>query len=467
MAEDLKYLDYPNMSWIPARKSPEGEHVYDVVIVGAGQGGLAIGFGLSREKVSNIVLLDRSEQGREGPWITYARMLTYRSPKHVTGPDMGLPSLTSQAYYVAVFGEDAWEQLGKWPRTVWMEYLVWFRKMVDLPIHNQTEVTGFKPEGDFIRVSTVSTKTGAQGSYLARRLVFATGVEGNGDWRPANLNLDQLPEDRYSHTNFEFDVDALKGKRIAVLGAGASAFDTAASLLETGATQVHQFVRRRELAAINPFRWMEKAGFLRHYGSMDDAARWDWMDAIYRNGMPPTQDGINRCAEFPNYRISYGVNWKNVQMKGDEIEIELNTGEKKYADYLVVGTGYRVDLSLRPELREYASEIALWKDRFAVPSGQADSYIGMCPYLSDDLSFQEKTAGSAPVLKNVHYFTFVATASVGFSGASLTGLKYGVERLVYGLTKALWLEEAEPALEEIRRYDDLDLDYSPIESHIE
>ena len=44
---------------------------------------------------------------REGPWATYARMEILRSPKHLTGPDLGVPSLTYRAWHEAKFGADA------------------------------------------------------------------------------------------------------------------------------------------------------------------------------------------------------------------------------------------------------------------------------------------------------------------------------------------------------------------------
>ena len=52
----------------------------DVLIVGAGQGGLAIAFQLMRERVNNVLVIDKAEPGAEGPWINYARMPTLRSP---------------------------------------------------------------------------------------------------------------------------------------------------------------------------------------------------------------------------------------------------------------------------------------------------------------------------------------------------------------------------------------------------
>ena len=55
--EELALLDYPLMHWVSPRVGPADEHVYDVVIIGAGQGGLATAFGLRRERVDNILLL--------------------------------------------------------------------------------------------------------------------------------------------------------------------------------------------------------------------------------------------------------------------------------------------------------------------------------------------------------------------------------------------------------------------------
>ncbi len=57
---------------------------------------------LRREKIDNVVVLDRSPAGREGPWITYARMDTLRTPKHLSGPELGLPSLSFRAWYEAL-----------------------------------------------------------------------------------------------------------------------------------------------------------------------------------------------------------------------------------------------------------------------------------------------------------------------------------------------------------------------------
>jgi cation diffusion facilitator CzcD-associated flavoprotein CzcO len=463
--EELALLDYPVMSWVKPRTGPDGEHVFDVVIVGAGQGGLATAFGLRREHVDNVVVLDRAAPGREGPWRTYARMLTFRSPKHVTGPDLGIPSLTPQAYYRARFGDAAWERLGKYPREIWQDYLDWYRLTLDLPVRHLTELVGIVPEGDFLRLHTRGTAHGTPGSLLARKIVLATGIEGNGDWKLPDLDLSGLPPERYAHTNWVFDEAAHRGERIAVLGGGASAFDTAAALLEAGAAQVVQYVRRPEIPNVNPARWMEKAGFLRHFADMDEVARWRWMRLLFLRSGPPTQDGINRCAAFANYRLRTGCTWEHARMAGDAVELHDSVGGVQTFDFLVLGTGYSIDVRQRPELAAFAEHIALWSDRFTPPPNEDNPVVAAFPYLNEDLSFQEKTPGAAPWLAHIHNFTYSATASVGYSGASLTGMKYGIQRLLCGITKHLWLEEAAPALATIQEYNDIDLDVTPLDPH--
>src|SRR4051812_27879148 len=97
---DLALTAHPRADWMKPRQR-DGRAVLDVLIVGAGQSGLAAAFRLIRERVDNILVIDRAPKGQEGPWVTFARMPTLRSPKDQTGPDLDVPSLTFQAWYEA------------------------------------------------------------------------------------------------------------------------------------------------------------------------------------------------------------------------------------------------------------------------------------------------------------------------------------------------------------------------------
>ena len=121
---DLARLNYPPANWVPEHIGPDGQRVLDVLVVGAGMCGQTAGWNLIREGIRNIRVIDRNPHGREGPWNTTARMPILRSPKHLTGPDLGVPSLTFRAWYEAQHGAEGWETLYKVLRLDWMDYLV-------------------------------------------------------------------------------------------------------------------------------------------------------------------------------------------------------------------------------------------------------------------------------------------------------------------------------------------------------
>ena len=130
--------------------------------------------------------------------------------------------------------------MGKYPREEWQDYLDWYRVNAGpAGLPTITDATEIEPVGDLLRVHLATTAEGGKaGSVLARKVVLATGIEGNGDWRLPDLDLSLIPPDRYAPYELAVrrgDISAASAWR--VLGAGASAFDTAAALLEAGAAQ--------------------------------------------------------------------------------------------------------------------------------------------------------------------------------------------------------------------------------------
>ncbi len=58
----------------------------------------------------------------------------------------------------------------------------------------------------------------------------------------------------------------------------------------------------------------------------------------------------------------------------------------------------------------------------------------------------------------LHNYTFGAMPSVGLTGGAITGIKYGVRRLVSGLVRDLFREDAEAYYRELIAYSDLELE---------
>ena len=443
----LALLDYPARAWVP----PRGEGVLDVAILGAGQTGLATAFGLRRQKVENVAIFDRAPPGGTGVWTTFARMRTLRTPKHVTGPDLGIPALTPRAFFTARDGAEAWENLHKIGREDWQRYLDWYAAVLALPVRHEHDLLAIGQEAATGLLELRFATPAGEQVVRARKLVLATGMDGSGAWL-LPPPFDTLPPGRVLHTVQGIDFASLAGKRLIVVGAGASAFDNLAVALEAGAAEATMVVRRRLMPRVNPFRWMEQAGYLGQYHALPDLLKWRFTRHIFELNQPPPQESWNRVVDDPRFRLVMGAPVEGAGMAGEEVELATPRGSFR-ADAVILGTGFTFDLALRPELAPFAPQIRLWRDAFTPPPGEESALCGASPYLSDDFAFQEKTPGAAPMLRHIHCMTYAATLSMGLSGASISGMKYGVPRLVDGLCRALWREDAEAHLAALRDYD--------------
>jgi cation diffusion facilitator CzcD-associated flavoprotein CzcO len=438
---DLELLDYPRRPWIAPRTAKSGEPIYDVIIVGAGQSGLSAAFGLSRERIGNVLLVDQNPLDRAGPWLNFARMRTLRTPKYLTGPDLGIPSLTPRAWYEAQYGDGSWETLGFIPKELWAAYLAWYRQTLQIPVEASTRVGALSydaAERSF--VVPCERATGAR-RLRARRVVLATGIDGSGEWRVPQLVTDALPRERYAHTREDIDFEALRGKRVAVLGAGASGFDNAATALDHGASAVHLLFRRRQLVNVNAYRWAEFVGFLKHHADLPDAEKWRFILQILRMGQLPPADTLARAQAHPGFELHAGSAWKTLTVRGDAIEITTES-ERFEVDFVIVATGFATDLATRPELLRFEPFIARWAERYQAPASEEHEDLSRHPYLGPAFEFTERVPGQAPYLSHLYNYTFGGLLSMGLGGASISGLKYSVTRLVSGITRSFFLEDS-------------------------
>ena len=177
--QDLAYLCLPPANWVVPAAAVNDQRVHDVVVIGGGMCGLVASFALRSAGIRNFRIFDRAPRGLEGPWVTYARMETLRSPKQLTGPAYGMASLTFRAWFTAQFGEAAWEAFDKIPRPMWMDYLRWYRHVLDLPVENEVEVLRIVPDGEVLRLD-LNGKGRTEDAVFTRRVIMATGRDGTG-----------------------------------------------------------------------------------------------------------------------------------------------------------------------------------------------------------------------------------------------------------------------------------------------
>jgi len=439
--QDLAYLCLPPANWVVPAAPVNGQPVHDVVVIGGGMCGLVASFALRNSGIGNFRIFDRAPRGLEGPWVTYARMETLRSPKQLVGPAYGMASLTFRAWFTVQFGETAWEALDKIPRPMWMEYLRWYRHVLDLPVENEVEVSRIAPEGELLRLDLTGTGR-KEDVVLTRRVIMATGRDGTG--RP---NIPEfvkgLPKTHWAHSSDHIDFAALKGKRVVVIGVGASAVDNAAEAIEAGAAEVRQLARRKEMPTINKLMGIGSFGFTAAFPDLSDDWRWRIMNYSFQTQTPAPRGSTLRVSRHPNAHFHFNAGISAVKLRDGELVITTTSGKTLATDFLILGTGFIVDPLARTELAGYADKIALWRDRYQPPAELENSQLAAFPYLADDFSFTERTQGEAPWLSRIHCFNYGASISLGKISGDIPGISEGAEWLARSLAAKFYGEDIE------------------------
>ena len=461
VAHDLSCLNYPPPDWMLPTPGSNGVPMTDVLVVGAGMCGQTAAFALRREGLHRVQTIDARVEGEEGPWARFARMEMLRSPKHITGPDLGIPSLTFRAWYEARFGQTAWQALHKVWRLDWRDYLLWVRRQVGVRVDNRVQLLSVNPASQALRV-VLESPSGRQ-ELEVRKLVLALGRDGSGAARRpvfASLDPDSVAaRERVFHSSDAIPFAAFRGRRIAVLGTGASAFDNAALALEQGAASVVMFARRPQLPQVNKSKWTSFPGFFRGYPALSDSQRVSFYAHIFDEQVPPPFESVLRCDRHAAFELRLGERWDDLQ--ADQEGVTVTTPKQRLRfDAAILGTGFDVNLIDRPELAAVSSWVMTWGDRACVPDSPSADEIRRFPYLGD--GFQLMPREGAPLelseaLSRIHLFNWGSAISHGAVAGDIPGIAVGANRLAHALVRDLFVEDAARHEPRMRAHDEAEL----------
>jgi len=443
VARAFRWSAVEPVNWVPDTAGAD----HDVFIVGGGQNGVAIAYGLRRNGIGRVKVIDQAVPGEAGIWGTTARMKLLRTSKFLPGPELGNPALSFRAWYETQHGAAAFDALVRIPRADWAAYLAWFQRSVGVDVEYGTRLLEVEPlDNGLLRLHL--ERDGRRHSETSRKLVLATGFNWAGeDNIPAEVRA--LPKALWAHTSERIDFARLRGKTVGVLGAGPSAFDAAGVALEQGAAAVHLFNRRGEIlhqtntppagptTATGPSA--RYPGAMEHFFRLPDAVRW--RHHLQQRDAPPSTpiDSIQRATAFDNFHLHLKAVWKSAEVEGEKLH--LRVGDTRLAlDYLITATGFRIDLGGRPELARIVDSIALWGDRYRPPAGEEFPAAARYPYLGEGFEFVEKTPGSAPYLANIHCYNWSAALSSGKNLSDVPSMPE-LPRLLSAISRGLFFAD--------------------------
>lgn len=204
--------------------SSEGKHSMadrQALIIGAGPFGLSISAHLRERNVDHQII------GRPvDTWRTHMPPgMNLKSEPY--GSDFAAPEAGNDVEaYCREHGLDYVARLGPLSLERFLDYADWFTKRW-VPEVDDLTVTGVTPaDGGFL------VEFADAAPVTARQVIVATGLL---PYKHVPAELADLPADLATHSTAHHDLEVFRGRRVAVVGCGQSALETAALLHETGA----------------------------------------------------------------------------------------------------------------------------------------------------------------------------------------------------------------------------------------
>jgi cation diffusion facilitator CzcD-associated flavoprotein CzcO len=315
----------------------------DVAIIGAGPYGLAAAAHLSAAGVDTKIF---GTPMRFWQAQTPAGMLL-RSPYR--GSDIGDPGrrLTFPRHQRA----SGLPVAVPVPVDRFIEYGRWFQRAA-VPELDEREVRGVERNANGFEVAA------GDDLHRARRVVIAAGI-GTFARRPEQFA--GLPPDLASHTLDHRDLTVLSGRRVAIIGGGQSALESAALLHEAG-SEVDVLVREPFVRWLSEGAWRHRVqpvkGLLYAPPDVGPAlvSHLVARPGLYRRMSRERQDALAIRSVRPagagwlrprlaEVRIRPGVEVAETRRHGDDVRLRLGDGGEQTVDHVLLATGYRVDLS--------------------------------------------------------------------------------------------------------------------------
>lgn len=321
----------------------------DVAIIGAGPYGLSAAAHLRRVKGLDVQVFGQPMSFWDLQMPRGMLLRSNWSATQISSPDSSLSLEGFQEASGETFDMPV-------PVERFVEYGKWYQRSA-VPDLDQRGVSRVEKDLDGFRIIL------DDGNMLrSRRVIIAAGI-GSFAWLPSEF--ENLPSSLASHTSKHRDLRVFAGKRVLIVGSGQSALESAALLHENGA-EPEVVARSRIIHWLQG--WASKTlhhrmgGFVRRvlYAPTDVGpaglsqllARPDLVARLPRS----LQDRLRKRAVRPagarwlvdrlrNVPIRLGCSVRSVNHVGERVTVRFDDGSDRTVDHVLLGTGYRVDVS--------------------------------------------------------------------------------------------------------------------------
>jgi len=331
----------------------------DVLVIGAGPFGLSISAHLRHRGVEHTIVGRPMDTWRAHmPLGMFLKSEPYGSAISAAtrGYDVGT--------YARLHGFDDYvDRVGPLSLERFLGYADWFTGQLVPDVQDLT-VTNVTPQDGGFKVEFAE-----EAPVFARQVIVATGLL---PYMHIPGELSGLPSDLMTHSSVHDRLDQFSGKRVAVIGAGQSALQTGALLLEAGA-EVQVVARRHELI------WEEAVAqvlrlpdyILRPPSKLCEGWGCAFADSPDAFRLLPESVRVRKAltsfgpkgAWWLRDRVEdvvdvlTGHQLRSAEPHGSGVRLHLDGAKRSSidADHVIAGTGFRIDVSrltyLSPEIQ--------------------------------------------------------------------------------------------------------------------
>jgi thioredoxin reductase len=429
-----EYRFYSPQSWVSPATTATGQQIKDVVVVGAGQSGLALAYNLKLLGIRRIEVVDSHDEDRAGPWSSFARMKTLRTPKNVPGPECANPLLSFRMWFSAKYSRGEYEAIEFVALRDWCDYLSWFRRILDITPHANTQIVSIQWSAADACLRLVA-EDGTE--FFAKRVCLATGITAPGRWTAPTELVGGIPAGSYRYAWEDIPWEEFCDKDVAVIGAGASGFDNAAAALDAGCRSVSIFGRNpfpdrdlyfelwrgRDDAALFP----DEAGsppadlldpLVAFNAHLEDEDRLAVLDALFANGRSPANaEYLSRVERLPDITVHEEMPVDRITHLGDSNRLAVRAkGEEFEFDKIVFATGVQAGLVHRPELADLYGRIRTWGDAVG-PRRELPLGLQSYPKLGSGFQFLPKNPADSN-LSHIYSLADIVHTTVGLQSVA-------------------------------------------------
>ncbi len=321
----------------------------DVAIIGAGPYGLSATAHLRTVRGLDVHTFGEPMAFWERNMPTGMLLRSGWAATHIADPNQ---SLTLDEYRAASGNHFS----SPVPLDRFVDYGLWYQRQA-APDVDRRKIALIESDARGFRLNLEEGDT-----VLARRMVVAAGI-GSFAWRPTEFA--DLPNSLASHTSEQRDLGRFAGKQVFVIGSGQSALESAA-LLHEGGAQVEIVARTRQ---INWLGGLVSKTFQYGLGSTVSRLLYAPTDVgpagisqivarpdLTRRLPRPVQDWLRRRSIRPagagwlverlqKVPMHLGRTVVSASPARERIKVRLDDGNERTIDHVLLGTGYRVDVS--------------------------------------------------------------------------------------------------------------------------